>query len=157
MVEGDQAEEPSCYNKIPLSESLLASECQHIALFFTADYAPPCTPFLASFTAFCNEANKDPSKKKFDVVVVNCDRTEAEYKTNIMKMPASWYCVPFEATSVMEKLEDLAKASTIPRVSIISKQRLEEPVLKDIKPIVLKGANMTDAVKEFSNKLAERL
>lgn len=130
------------------------SECQYIALYFTADYAPPCTPFLASFASFCAEANKD--KKKFEVVVVNCDRTEAEYKNNIAKMHPNWYCVPFEATKVMERLEDIAKASTIPRVAIISRLRLEEPVLADIKPIVLKGTNMADAVKELNSKLAER-
>ena len=38
----------------------------------------------------------------FDIVVVNCDRNEADFKTHIAKMPQAWYNVPFEATKVME-------------------------------------------------------
>lgn len=151
--EGESSEVPSCYTRIPLEESLLASDAPYIALLFTAEYAPPCAPFLASFTAFTNEANKDPTKKKFDVVVVNCDRTEEEYRTNIAKMPANWYCVPYEAIKVIEKLEDIAQASTIPRVSILSRLRPEEPLLKDIKPIILKPS-ADAAVKELMDKLS---
>ena len=150
-VDGEQ---PSPYTKLSLEDSLLASDCQNIAVFFTADYAPPCATFLASFIAFCNEANKDPTKKRFEVVVVNCDRTEAEYRTHIAKMPLSWFNVPFEATKTMEKLEDIAHASTIPRVAILSRLRPEEPLLADIKPIVLKSPNMDAAVKELMDKLS---
>jgi hypothetical protein len=39
----------------------------------------------------------------------------------------------------MEQLEDIAKASTIPRVAIMKPSAtLSEPLLKDIKPIILK-------------------
>jgi thiol-disulfide isomerase/thioredoxin len=72
-------ERPSCYTRIPIEESLLISECQYIALLFTAEYAPPCAPFLQAFTAFSNEANKNPASRRFEVVVVNCDKNEEEY------------------------------------------------------------------------------
>ena len=132
----------------------MVSECQYIALLFTAEYAPPCAAFLQAFTAFSHEANKDPARRRFEVVVVNCDRSEEEYKKHIAKMPQSWYNVPFEATKVMEQIEDLAHASTIPRVAILKPSAsLSEPVLKDIKPIILKNQNMEVAVRELMDKL----
>ena len=125
-------------------------------MYFTADYAPPCAAFLQAFTAFCNEANKDPLKKKFEVVVVNCDQTEESYKSALAKMHPSWYNVPFESTKVMEQLEDIAKASVIPRVSIMKPSAtLNEPLLKDIKPIILKQQAVDLNVKELMDKLSQ--
>jgi len=70
-------------------------------------------------------------------------------------MPLSWYNVPFECTKTMEQLEDLAQASTIPRVAILKPSAsLSEPLLKDIKPIILKNQNMEVAVKELMEKLS---
>jgi hypothetical protein len=66
-------------------------------LFFTANYAPPCVSFQQTFATFCNEANKDPNKRKFEVVVVNCDASEETYKLALSKMPTAWYNVPYEA------------------------------------------------------------
>jgi len=149
----EPAEVPSCYTSIPLEESLNDPNA-YIAVLFTAEFAPPCVSFLQTFTAFCNEANKDPAKKKFEVLVVNCDRTEEEYKTHIQKMHPAWYNIPFEATKVMERIEDVAKASTIPRVCVIKPSAtLEEPILSDIKPIILRNQNMEAAVKELVEKL----
>ena len=72
-------ERPSCYTRISIEDSLIVSELPYIALLFTAEYAPPCAPFLTAFTAFSNEANKDPARRRFEVVVVNCDRNEEDY------------------------------------------------------------------------------
>jgi hypothetical protein len=93
------------YISFPLEESIL--ESTYIAVLFTAEYAPPAVSFIASFRAFCNEANKDPAKKKFEVVVVNCDRNQADYKTHIARMDKSWFNIPFDCTKVMERLEDV--------------------------------------------------
>ena len=106
-------------------------------MFFTAEYAPPCASFLTLFTNFCNEANKDPNHKQIEVVVINCDRNEADYKKHIAKMPVSWYNVPYEATKVIEQLEDICQAATIPRVAILKPSAsLTEPFFKDIKAMV---------------------
>ena len=147
----------TCYSRIPIEDSLMSSDCPYIALLFTAEYAPPCATFLTQFTAFVNEANKDPAHKRFDIVVVNCDRNESDFKTHIAKMPLAWYNVPFEATKVMEQLEDIACAASIPKVTILKPSAsLSEPFLKDIKASILKNQNMDTAVKEVMEKLHKK-
>ena len=70
-------------------------------------------------------------------------------------MPMAWYNVPFESTNAMEQLEDIAHASSIPRVAILKPSAtLSEPLMKDIKPIILKNQNMEVAVKELMEKLS---
>jgi hypothetical protein len=87
-------------------------------------------------------------------VVVNCDRSEHEYRAHIARMHPQWLNVPFTATKTMEHLEDVAHAATIPKVSVFKPTAsLEVPVLKDIKPIILKNQNMDVAVKELMDKL----
>ena len=133
---------------------MIKTECPYVALLFTADYAPPCAQSQEAFQSFIDEANKDASNKKFEIVVVNCDRTEDEFKANIAKMPSSWFVVPFEATKAVEQLEDLAEAATIPRVTILKPaQSLAEPAIKDIKFTILRNQNMDQAVKDVLAQL----
>jgi hypothetical protein len=71
------------------------------------------------------------------------------------KMPLSWYNVPFESTKAMEQLEDIAQASSIPRVAILKPSKsLTEPLMRDVKPIILKNQNMEVAVKELMETLS---
>lgn len=52
-------------------------------------------------------------------------------------MPLTWYNVPYEATKVIEQIEDICQAATIPRVSILKPSAsLTEPFFKDIKGMV---------------------
>ena len=86
------------------------------------------------------EANKDPSTPKFQVLVVNCDRAEEQYKEHIAKMDPSWFAVPYEAQNVTEKLEDMAQAANIPRVAILNPSKsTDECEINDIKSIIMRN------------------
>ena len=86
------------------------------------------------------EANKDPSTPKFQVLVVNCDRAEEQYKEHLAKMDSSWFAVPYEAQAISEKLEDMAQAANIPRVAILNpSQSTEECQIADIKSIIMRN------------------
>ena len=55
-------------------------------------------------------------------------------------MDPEWFAVPFEAQSVAERIEDLAEAANIPRVSILNpSSSLDEMQLKDIKSVILRN------------------
>jgi hypothetical protein len=47
--------------------------------------------------------------------------------------------VPYGSTEIINRLEDMAEAETIPRLSIINLQKTaSEVAIKDAKPIILK-------------------
>ena len=103
---------------------------------------------------FVKEANKDASTPKFQVLVVNCDRAEEQYKQHLAKMDPNWFAVPFEQQEVAEKLEDLVQAENIPRVAILNpSQSLDEPSIRDIKSIILRNQSSEQAVREVMDRL----
>ena len=52
------------------------------------------------------------------VVVVNCDKRRDEYDDQVKKLSQKYLTVPFDASEVTNKLEDMAEAANIPRASI---------------------------------------
>ena len=52
------------------------------------------------------------------VVVVNCDKRKEEYEEHIKKLSDKFLVVPFESSEVNCRLEDMAQAANIPRVSM---------------------------------------
>ena len=71
------------------------------------------------------------------------------------KMDPEWLSVPYEAQSVSERIEDLAEAANIPRVSILNpSQSLDECQIKDIKSIILRNQSSEQAVREVMDRLA---
>ena len=102
------------------------------------------------------EANKDASTPKFNVLVVNCDQAEAQYKKHMAAMEEEWYSVPYERQDVAERLEAMAQAQNIPRVAILNPMKsLEECELKDIKSIILRNQSSEQAVREVMERLAQ--
>ena len=101
------------------------------------------------------EANKDPATPKFQVLVVNCDRAEAQFKEHLAKMDPTWFAVPYESQGGAEKLEDMAQAANIPRVAILNpSQSTEECQLLDIKSIIIRNQSSEQAVREVMDRLA---
>ena len=80
------------------------------------------------------------------VVVINCDKAEEQYIECIRKMPTrDWYAMPFDAYDAIARVEDVAQAANIPKVSILNGARsLDEPAIRDIKQMLLKGAPSDD-------------
>ena len=64
-------------------------------------------------------------------------------------MPSSYLAVPFDASDVMVKLEDMAECANIPRVSLFcTRKGFTEFAVKDCKRNILRGGAMADAVNE---------
>ena len=90
------------------------------------------------------------------VVCVNCDKREKEFKEHLSELPKEFLCVPFEHEEVVAKLEDLAQADTIPRLTIVHVTKsLKEAALKDAKWTVMKNQSMEQAVKELERAVLD--
>ena len=86
--------------------------------------------------------------------MVNCDKRELEYKESLKDY--SWcYTLPYDTSdSIIAKLEEKSDASSIPRISIYSVSKgYEKPSVIDIKQIILKPENMTEAVNQVIAKI----
>eukprot|EP00349_Pseudokeronopsis_sp_Brazil_P001546 CAMPEP_0202963786 /NCGR_PEP_ID=MMETSP1396-20130829/7803_1 /ASSEMBLY_ACC=CAM_ASM_000872 /TAXON_ID= /ORGANISM="Pseudokeronopsis sp., Strain Brazil" /LENGTH=162 /DNA_ID=CAMNT_0049685293 /DNA_START=12 /DNA_END=500 /DNA_ORIENTATION=+ len=111
--------EPQQYFSVTWEEAFPRS-VKFIGLFFSANYCPPCKKVLQPFHNFYQEFNKD--SLQFQMILVNCDRSEKDFREHLAEMP--WIlAVPQEHSKVMEKLEDMAQAETIPRLAIINIQK----------------------------------
>ena len=90
------------------------------------------------------------------MVMVNCDKREKEYATHLKEM--SWiHAIPFDAEDwIIEGIEDKAHASVIPKLSIFSVEKgFDRCVVMDIKQIILKNENMSEAVSQVLAKIKE--
>eukprot|EP00354_Favella_ehrenbergii_P007407 CAMPEP_0170467236 /NCGR_PEP_ID=MMETSP0123-20130129/10884_1 /TAXON_ID=182087 /ORGANISM="Favella ehrenbergii, Strain Fehren 1" /LENGTH=188 /DNA_ID=CAMNT_0010733539 /DNA_START=12 /DNA_END=578 /DNA_ORIENTATION=+ len=142
------------FEKISIEDALVRTTTSHVVVLFTAEYCPPCEGFMYRSTDFIKEANKDPSTPKFQVLVVNCDRAEEQYRQHLEKMDPTWLAVPFEAQQVAEKLEDMAQAENIPRVAILNPSKsIDECQVKDIKSIIMRNQNSEAAVNQVMDLL----
>ena len=62
--------------------------------------------------------------------------------------------VPYGNTEVMSRLEDMAEAETIPRLSIINLQKgPAEIAIKDAKGIILRKQNMSEACEDLRQEI----
>ncbi len=118
----------------------------YIGVLFSAEYCPPCQRLMEPLKNFYEEFSKDG---QFELVMVNCDKREKEYVEHIKQM--DWcYSVPFDvAPEVIIRLEDLAQASSIPKLAVFSKASgLDKFAVLDIKQIILKNESMAEAVAQ---------
>ena len=117
-------------------ENLNSNETiQYVAVAFTAQYCPPCEGFYEPLKKFYDEASKDG---RFELIMVNCDRRELEYADQLQKLDG-YLTVPFDATEVVEKLEDAANANTLPRLAIFSVEKgFDKPVVENLNNVINK-------------------
>ena len=110
---------------------------------------------MQPFHEFIAEANKDAANPKFQVLVVNCDKREEQYKEHMAHLKEDWYAVPFENGLVAERLEDMAQAAAIPRLAIFNPTKsIDEAQIKDCKSSILRNQSMEQAVREVMDKLS---
>jgi hypothetical protein len=103
--------------------------------------------FITPLKDFLKEFNKENTQ--LQVILVNCDNREKEYIEHIKEIP--WIlAIPFGDEEVTDRLEDLAEAETVPKLSIINLQKSSsELAIKDAKRIILKKTNMTEACEDL--------
>lgn len=63
-----------------------------VALYFCADWCPPCKIFTPKLINFYHEINKE--ERKVEIVLISCDLDFIEYEKHINKLP--WICVPYD-------------------------------------------------------------
>ena len=93
---------------------------------------------------------------KFELVCINCDKRELEYKEHLSEL--SWcYTMPYDtADETLAKLEERANAATIPKISIFSVAKgFEKPTVFDIKGAILKNDSMAEAVNQVMQKIQQ--
>ena len=95
---------------------VIAPSVKIIGLFFSAQYCPPCLKMMDIVKDFYQEYNK--SKKELEIVLVGCDKNEKEYINHVKSMPWLW-SIPFDDQETIARLEDIAQAETIPKLSLI--------------------------------------
>ena len=101
-----------------------------------------------------DQINKDG--KRMQVVVVSCDKHREEYESHVSSFPRSYFIVPFNARAVVERLEDMAEAANIPRISVFSTRKgFESFAVKDIKFSVMKSASTAEAITDVVNQLEQ--
>ena len=73
------------------------------------------------------------------MVVVNCDKRREEYDDHAKRLSDKYLLVPFENSEAQCRLEDLAEAANIPRVSMfVTRKGFGEFAVKDVKKSILK-------------------
>ena len=85
--------------------------------------------------------------------MVNCDKGEDAYIQNLERMPREWYCLPYGAEDAIVRVEDMAQASNIPKICVVTPSRsIEDPAIKDVKALLL-SANTEEALADIVGRL----
>lgn len=82
-----------------------------IALYFCADWCPPCKIFTPKLSNFYHEVNKD--SKRVEIILISCDLDRPEFLTHIQKI--SFLSVPFDKSrsrAITERF-DIAQIPTL--------------------------------------------
>jgi len=108
---GEKLVNPSTSTEVSPEDALSGKD--HVMLYFSAHWCPPCRRFTPELIKFYN---KIKSEHKVELVFCSLDNSESDYKDYISDMP--WLCMPFEApeTKIMAKKY---KASGIPHLVVL--------------------------------------
>ena len=102
---------------------------------------------------FYTEFNKTGAKV-FEVVWVSCDKDLGDFKQHFEEM--NWVtAVSFENDDALGKLEELCGAENIPKIAVINRQKNggTEVAIPDIKRVIMRKQNMSDAVEEVKQDI----
>ncbi len=87
------------------------------------------------------------------MILICCDKKEREFVKHLELYPWT-YAVPHNAHGIHEKLEDAAEAERIPMLSIINVQKNStEVAVRDVRRLVTKMQNVSEAVEEVKNAI----
>ena len=133
------------------SEALGGENLRYIGVLFSAEYCPPCQRLHEPLQQFYDEMTKSGA---FDMVLVNCDKREKEYKENFKNLNFL-HALPFDVDdSILAKLEEISNADVIPKLVVYSVEKgFEKPLLMDIKQIILKNQNQADSATQVMEKI----
>jgi thiol-disulfide isomerase/thioredoxin len=86
-----------------------------VGIYFSAHWCPPCRGFTPEL-AECHEALKDAGKK-FEVVFLSSDHSEAEFKEYMAEMP--WLAVPYSERDLKSDLSAVFEVQGIPSLVLL--------------------------------------
>ena len=141
------------FSSLPVSEVLGSENLRYIGVVFSAKYCPPCERLMEPLQKFHEEFSQG---QKFELVCVNCDKRELEYKEHLKEMSWCW-TLPYNAPDeLIARLEERSNASVIPKISIFSVAKgYEKPTVIDIKGCILKNDSMAEAVTQVLAKIQQ--
>ncbi|CEM25082.1 unnamed protein product [Vitrella brassicaformis CCMP3155] len=101
--------------EIPVEE---LAKCDAIGVYFSAHWCPPCRGFTPMLIGTYKKL-KD-SDKRFEVIFVSLDRSEADFKTYFAGMP--WTSVRFMDSARRDQLNNRFTPSGIPALYIVDNE-----------------------------------
>jgi len=111
---GEKVFSPS--NDTELSPKIALEGKEHVLIYFSAHWCPPCRQFTPILIEFYKKLKS--SGTNIELVFCSLDRDENDYKEYIFDMP--WLCMPFEAKE-SKKLASLYEARGIPHLVVVDK------------------------------------
>jgi nucleoredoxin len=88
-----------------------------IALYFSANWCPPCKMFTEKLKSFYKEVNA--TTKRLEIIWVSGDEEEEEYEEYFEKMP--WTAMPFEPENAREDVTEKFDIASIPQLIVLNK------------------------------------
>jgi nucleoredoxin len=85
-----------------------------VLLYFTGEWCPPCRVFTPELVKFYMEY---VDTKKFEIILISSDRTEAEYKHTIEDLP--WVALAYKDQPSKMKLAQRYKIKGIPALVVL--------------------------------------
>ncbi|KAK7197063.1 tryparedoxin 3 [Novymonas esmeraldas] len=91
-------------------------DVEFVLMYFSAHWCPPCRTFTPQLKAFYNAHHV---KKKFEVVFMSMDQSEAEMMSYFRESHGDYYCLPYaDAKSMSRVWGDSYKFQTIPTLLV---------------------------------------
>eukprot|EP01094_Clydonella_sp_ATCC50884_P020387 TRINITY_DN422_c0_g1_i1.p2 TRINITY_DN422_c0_g1~~TRINITY_DN422_c0_g1_i1.p2 ORF type:complete len:293 (-),score=116.44 TRINITY_DN422_c0_g1_i1:75-953(-) len=101
----------------PLEAAAALGDAEHIGIYFSAHWCPPCRRFTPQLAKMYTTLRGDG--KKFQVVFVSSDKSIEQYNEYFGEMP--WLAVPFEDRARKGSLAGEFEVSGIPRLVIVDR------------------------------------
>ncbi|XP_053383839.1 uncharacterized protein LOC123535689 [Mercenaria mercenaria] len=92
---------------------------EHIGLYFSAHWCPPCKGFTPRLAEYYQKYNSKSSHGKLEIVFVSSDQNEKEFNTYFAEMP--WIALRFEDRDTKGMLAKKYGISGIPTLVILDK------------------------------------
>ena len=88
-----------------------------VALYFSAEWCPPCKEFTPILGEFYNELHEN--ELPFEVVFVSSDKTATDMETYFKQSHGDWLAVPF-GSEMIQELKNRYHVTAIPKLIVVT-------------------------------------